>query len=196
MTYAHILDRIRASVGDDSAYLLPTERFTASEQTDLDHVVHTLIHEGHLQARALIQSLYEAGRIDAVLRLSALGVIAAHPIVRDYLEASRLASLQEFAALKLTSERRDTYIASAHRHRGVIAFCMGHYPVALDWFVMALERERSAENLGNILAALVASGDETAARELLQQVRQQFPDHVRAALEVRLSLDADLRALR
>ena len=49
----------------------------------------------------------------------------------------------------------------------MIAFLRGHDAVALDWFTRALERERSAENVGNVLAVLIRLGELQEARELV-----------------------------
>ncbi|MFT5457838.1 MAG: hypothetical protein ACI9K2_004341, partial [Myxococcota bacterium] len=155
MAYQDILSRIRTAVGEDASYLVPTEHLALSERAGLAAVVARLEAEGAPAARSHVDALLTSGRIDAVLRLSALGVIAAHPTVRDYAEASRLASEQEFAALDCAGPRRDGYLASAHRHRGVIAFLMGRHEVALEWFALALALEHSAENLGNVMAALL-----------------------------------------
>ena len=196
MAYQDILRRIHHAVGEDAAYIVPTEHLCLSERDDLAEVVRLIGTDGADAARARVEQLHTSGRIDGVLRLSALGVIAAHPSVRDYGLASRLASLQEFAALDHEGPRRSAYLASADRHRGVIAFLMGRHDVALEWFAAALEKERSVENLGNVMAALLRVGDDEEARDLLHRIRSHFPDRVRAGIETRIATDADLRRLR
>ena len=87
-------------------------------------------------------------------------------------------------------------LASVERHRGVLAFCMGHYQVALESFIWALERERSAENLANVLASLLRLDDLSAAQALLDRARVGLPPELTAELERQLVVDADLAGLR
>ncbi len=196
MVYADILERIRAAIGSDESYIVPTNHLEAREREALTGVMQVFERVGASAARQEVEAAHRDGRIDHILRLSALGVIAAHPDVRDYAEASRLASAQEFAALGSPEPRRSVYVASAHRHRGVIAFFMERYEVALERFTSALERERSAENLGNVMAALARLGDEAEARALRDRIRTHFPEALVEAVEARIALDADLRVLR
>jgi hypothetical protein len=195
--YQQILERIRAAVAS-STYLVPTggapppmrevlrEIAAAIEAADADPE----------QIRRRIHQLHSAGRIDRVMKLSALGVLAASPLVRDLTEAARLASQQEFAALDEGGPWRDLYLASAHRHRGVIAFLRGFDAVALDWFTRALERERSAENVGNVLATLIRLGELDEARQLVERMRRALPTAMRAELDARIETDDDLVRLR
>ena len=70
------------------------------------------------------------------------------------------------------------------------------YEVALEWFTRALERERTAENLGNALSAMIRLGEQAEAEALLDRVRTWFPAHVSEALERRIETDDDLARLR
>lgn len=165
--YTHILDRIRSTLAS-ATYLAPSAA-APTEQREVLGQIGAAIEAGvdPEAVRRRIHQLHAAGRLDRVMMLSALGVLAASPQVRDWAEAARLASQQEFAALDQGGPERDRNLASAHRHRGVIAFLRGWYPVALDWFTRALEKERTAENLGNVLAALIRLGELDEARALL-----------------------------
>jgi hypothetical protein len=197
LDYQHILLRIRAAVAS-STYLVPAggappgqrevlrEIGAAIEAADADpEVIRRRIHQ-----------LHAAGRIDHVMKLSALGVLSASPLVRDLAEAARLAGQQEFAALDEGGPYRDLYLASADRHRGVIAFLRGYDAVALDWFTRALERERSAENVGNVLAALVRLGELDEARDLVARMYRALPEPMRNELARRIDTDDDLVRLR
>ena len=146
--------------------------------------------------RSLIRRLFKDGAIDKVMMLSALHVLAASPRVKDWAEAARLVGEQEFAALELGGPNLQANLASVDRHRGVLAFLRGHHEVALDYFTRALERERSSENLGNVLCALLALGEEDEARALLLQVRRSLPTPLVEELDDRVRRDPDLALLR
>jgi hypothetical protein len=197
MDYHHILLRIRAAVRRGS-YLVPTGGVPPTQRAALREVAGLIASADadpeHIRQR--IHQLEASGRIDHVMKLSALGVLAASPLVRDLNEAARLAGQQEFAALELGGPWRELYLASADRHRGVIAFLLGHDPVALDWFTRALERERSAENVGNVLAVLIRIGEIQEAKDLVARMRAALPDGMRAELEQRIAEDDDLVRLR
>ena len=130
------------------------------------------------------------------MMLSALHVVACHPRVADWEEAARLVGEQEFAALELGGPRLQDNLASVDRHRGVLAFLRGHYDVALDYFARALERQRSPENLQNVLCTLIRLGDEDDARDLLTRVRAAFPQDIVTALNHSIENDPDLALLR
>ena len=197
MSYEHILGRIRSTVAGNR-YLMPTRGVPAGQQEAMAEVA-SLLNDPYVPAdtvRRRIQQLHGSGRLDRPMKLSALGVLAASPRVRDYAEAARLAGQQELVALEEGGPHVDAYMASADRHRGVVAFLMGHPAVALDWFARALARHRSAENVGNVLAALVQLGDPDEARAILADVRDGWPEEVRAEVEALIDADDDLRALR
>jgi hypothetical protein len=137
-----------------------------------------------------------AGRIDRVMMLSALHVIACHPSVADWEEAARLVGEQELAALELGGPNLEANLASVDRHRGVLAFLRKHYAVALDYFARALERQRSAENFTNVLCTLIRLGEEDEARTLLRQARRAFPPHLAAEIDRNVESDPDLSLLR
>jgi len=197
MDYQAILERILNTV-DAEAYLTPSSQ-VAPEQREAMGLVERALQSREFDAaatRALIEHLYEQGRIDKVMRLSALHVVAAHPAVGDYALAARLAGEQELAALELGGPNLYANLASADRHRGVVAFLRGHTVVALDYFSRALERERTAENLGNILAALLKLGESDDAQALLNQIRDAYPARVVTELSARIDKDPDLALLR
>ena len=183
---------------DTAAYLTPTAAVDPAQRQALD-AIGAMIHapaSDPAQARRAITEAQAAGRIDRVHALSALHVLAASPRVRDYAEAARLAGEQEQAALELGGPRLQANLASVDRHRGVLAFIMGHYDVALDHFTRALERQRSVENLGNVLAALLRLGDLAEARDIAEHARNTMPGSVAAALHQRIQSDPDLAPLR
>lgn len=197
MDYRRVLDQIRSTVRQGS-YLVPPSAASGPQKEALAGIASAIAdpNSDPEVLRRKIHQLHAAGRIDRVMMLSSLGVLAASPGVRDYAEAARLAGQQELAALEQGGPRRDTYLASADRHRGVLAYLLGQYEVALDWFGRALGRERSSENLGNVLAALVRLGDIEAAAELRDGVSNHFPREVAEQLVHRIANDEDLIRLR
>lgn len=197
MGYRDILGRIRTTLTGD-AYLAGTDGVPDDQHPAMREIA-SLVADAHVpadQVRARIQQLHASGRIDRTMKLSALGVLAASPRVHDLAEASRLAGQQELAAMEADPERRAGYLASVHRHRGVIAFLAGHPEVALDHFARALDHVRSAQDLGNVLACLVRLGDLPAARRLQQDVARGGDAALRDALLQVVERDADLVALR
>ncbi len=196
MSVHRILDRLHEAVQTGQDYLVPTEQVPFRVRSAAAEIARTLREDGPIAARDCVEALARDGRIDPVTRLSALQVIAASPQVRDLAEASRLAGQQEFLALDEGGPELQTHLASADRHRGVVAFLMGRYEVALDWFTHAFERERTPENVGNVLATLLALGERQEAAELLDTVRSRFPSSFAEALGERIANDADLKELR
>ena len=197
MDYRRILDRIRSTVRRGS-YLVPPSSASADQWEALSEVAAAIADpDGDPDVtRRRIHQLHASGRIDRVMKLSALGVLAASPSVRDYAEAARLAGQQELAALDAGGPHLQTYLASADRHRGVLAYLMGQYEVALDWFTRALERERTAENLGNVSSTLIRLGEIDEARDLVTRVRDHFPVEVAQGLDELIQTDDDLSRLR
>lgn len=197
MDYQAILDRILTRV-DQEAYLTPTAHIDPRQREAMTRI------ERAIQAsdfdpgatRALIRRLHSEGRIDRVKMLSALHVVAAHPSVGDWDEAARLAGEQELAALELGGPELNANLASADRHRGVLAYLRGHTAVALDYFSRALERERTAENLGNVLCSLLKLGEVEDATELLASIEEAYPAATVADLTRRIAQDPDLALLR
>jgi tetratricopeptide (TPR) repeat protein len=196
MISRHLLDRLHRAVQTGDVYLAPADALPTHERTAAKAVAQALADDGPEAARALTEALHAAGDLGPVARVSALHVIAASPAVRDYAEAYRLADLQEFLALEHDGAHLLEQLASADRHRGVVAFLMGRHAVALDWFSRAFERERTAENLGNVLATLLATGARTEAHDLLATVQESFPPRFAAELDRRIAADDDLRELR
>ncbi|MCB9687629.1 MAG: hypothetical protein H6735_21490 [Alphaproteobacteria bacterium] len=188
-----LVSRIRSAVTGGS-YLAPADQVPPSMRRAIEAISEELARPDADAdtIRVRIHQLEAAGRIDRPMKLSALSVLAASPLVRDYVEAARLASQQEFAALDEGGPWRDTYLASSARHRGVITFLLGHHGTALDWFTRALELERTPENVGNVLAALLALGEVEDAVELTSSMRASLPAEVWAALSERIERDADL----
>jgi len=103
---------------------------------------------------------------------------------------------QELAALDAGGPRLAADLASVERHRGVLAYLVGRHEIALDYFSRALERERSADNLANVLAALAALDALDSARELLASIRAAYPQTIVERLQSLIEADDDLRLLR
>jgi hypothetical protein len=197
MDYQALFARILHTV-DTAAYQTPVSQVEGPQREALSEVERLLHGPGFdaNRARTTIRRLFTEGRIDRVKMLSALHVVACHPSVADWEEAARLVGEQEYAALELGGPHLEGNLASVDRHRGVLAFLRGHHAVALEYFTRSLERERSAENLGNVLATLLRMGDESEARDLLDQVRGGFPPAIVADLDRNIARDPDLALLR
>jgi len=197
VSYQSILQRIRDAV-TGSPYVVPTAHLDPEQRAVLDGLVAALATPGFDvdDGRRQVECWYQEGTLDRPMKYSALGVIAASPAVCDLQAATELASLQELAALDLGGSQLGVRLASVDRHRGVIAFLMGRYEIALEGFVRAMERERSAENLCNVLSTLLKVGEEDEARALLARIRSAFPDTIRAGVEQAMARDDDLRLLR
>ncbi|MCA9567324.1 MAG: hypothetical protein KC656_05755 [Myxococcales bacterium] len=191
--FARVLDAV-----DQEAYFLPVDAVDARQRAAVEAIRDAIGAPDMDPAavRALVARLSARGHIDDVVRLSALHVLACHPRVADYEEAARLVGEQEFAALELGGPQLEANLASVDRHRGVLAFLKGHFDVALDYFARALERQRSAENIGNILCTLCAMGELPEARDLLAQVREAYPRPLVDELESAIERDPDLAPLR
>lgn len=139
---------------------------------------------------------HAAGHIDRFNLLSVLHVVASSPKVRDFAEAARLIAEKELLAIAEGGPAQQTRLASVERHRGAVAFLMGDFAVALEYFSRAFERQRSAGNLANVLNALIRLGDRAEAAELLAQVRATLPPQLTAELVDMIRLDPDLATLR
>jgi tetratricopeptide (TPR) repeat protein len=183
---------------DAEAYLTPTDHVDGDARAVLDEVRSALGTPGFDpdRVRALVHTRFEQGRIDRVHKLSALHVVACHPRVADWEEAARLAGEQELAALERGGPHLQANLASVDRHRGVLAFLRGHYEVALEYFTRALERQRTAENLSNILCTLLRLHEEDEAWSLLRQVRSSFPQPLVTQIDHTIQVDPDLALLR
>lgn len=197
MDYRHTLLRIRDVLRRNS-YLVSTGGVPPSQRSALAEIAALIARPDADpdKIRQRIWQLHASGKIDQVMKLSALSVLAASPHVRDLAEAARLAGQQEFAALDMGGPWLDLYLASADRHRGVIAFLTGNDMVALDWFTRALERERSPENVCNVLAVLIRIGEIEEARDLVARMLSTLPDAMGEDLKARIAEDDDLIRLR
>lgn len=191
--FARVLDTV-----DQEAYFLPVDSVDETQRAAMEAVRDAIAAPDMRPdgVRRLIERLADRGHIDAVLRLSALHVLACHPKVQDYEEAARLVGEQELTALEIGGPQLQRNLASVDRHRGVLAFLKGHHDVALDYFARALERQRTAENVGNILCTMCAMGEIPEARSLLGQVLEAFPRAFVDDLERAIERDPDLAPLR
>lgn len=197
MAYRSILDRI-FEVVDQQAYLTPMHRIQGPESQALA-VFKAALAEPDFEAegvRRLVDRLHEEGRLRATTRFSALHIIAAHPRVGNLAEAARLVGEQEMAALDEGGPTLNADLASVDRHRGVLAFMKGHYEVALDYFSRALDRERSAENLCNILCCLLRLKELNEASSLWTQIQSSYPEDLVDELGRIIEQDPDLALLR
>ncbi|MBX2803305.1 MAG: hypothetical protein KTR31_36835 [Myxococcales bacterium] len=195
--YQSLLDRILDAV-DEQAYFTPTAHLDDGRRKVLPKFEASISDPDFDPdtVRAYVHGEYEAGRIDRVLLLSALHAVACHPKVAEWEEAARLVGEQEFAALELGGPRLQANLASVDRHRGVLAFLRGYFEVALDYFARAFERERSAENLTNILCTMLRLGEEDEAWDLLREVRNAFPPALVEEIDRSIQSDPDLALLR
>ncbi|MCB9682270.1 MAG: hypothetical protein H6733_12455 [Alphaproteobacteria bacterium] len=197
MDHAALLSRIMNAV-DDRAYLTPTAAVDPTQKPVIEEIRRRLrasdFDAGRL--RTWIARQHDEGRLDRVHMLSALHVVAAHPKVNDFSEAARLAGEQELAALELGGPHLEANLASVDRHRGVLAFLRRHYGVALDHFTRALERQRTPENVGNVLASLLRLGELEEAEAILAQVRRTLSPGMVAELDHAIASDPDLASLR
>jgi tetratricopeptide (TPR) repeat protein len=195
--YQDLVRRI-ARVVDQRAYFTPVAHVDEQQRAVLVTLQRHLGRPGFDpdELRSWVREEQAAGNIDRVMMLSALHVIACHPTVADWEEAARLVGEQELAALELGGPNLEANLASADRHRGVLAFLRGHYEVALDYFARALERQRSAENFTNILCTLIRLGDLEEAQGLLLQARRSFPQEMVVEINHNVQNDPDLSLLR
>ncbi len=197
MNYQALFSRILEAV-DTEAYRTPADSVDPHLRTAMEEIAEW-IHDTSVPPEVTsrrIHAAHESGRIDRVRLLSALHVLAASPRVKDYPEAARLAGEQELAALDAGGPNLEANLASVDRHRGVLAFLRGHYGVALDHFTRALERQRSSENISNVLAALLRLGELEEAEAILAQVRRTVSASLVRQLDHAISLDPDLAVLR
>lgn len=196
MNYQSVLARILATV-DDKAYLTPSVHVSDENRKALQQVQADLQAQKPAdEIRGSAKKSFEQGSLDLVHYLSALHVIAASPQVRDYREAARLVAEQEMAAMDLDGPNLNDNLASVERHRGVLAFLQGHYEPALDYFTRALERQRTPENMGNILCVLLRLGEAEEAARLLNHLSGSLPPSFVHALWERVNTDPDLCTLR
>lgn len=197
MNYDTLYDRILRRV-DRGAYLAYADAVPPDQQAAMAELGAYIQSPGFQPAtgRELARRFHADGRIDRLMYLSAMHVIAMSPAVKDYGEAGRLIADKELEAMKMGGPRLQENLASVDRHRGALAFLTGSYEVALDYFSRAFERQRSAGNLGNVLAALIRLGDVHEARDLLTRIRSGLPEPIVKALDDMIHIDPDLALLR
>jgi len=197
MNVQSLLDRILDTV-DSEAYLTPADQADPRYQAALDECLGMLGDERVpvQRIRELAQAHHSAGKLDDYHFHSLMHVVAAHPRVQDFDEAARRIAMQEMAAYSSGGADLQHKLASVDRHRGVLAFVRGQYGVALDYLTRALERQRSVENLGNVLCALIRLGELDDATGIVTQARRNFPQDFVARLERRIDSDPDLIHLR
>lgn len=192
-----LLDRILDSV-DRDAYLTPADQADPRFQDALDELL-AMLNDERIPAgriRELAETYRGTGRLDEYHLHSLLHVIAAHPRVKDYAEAARQIAMQEMAAYGSGAADLQHKLASVDRHRGVLAYLRGQYEVSLDYLTRALERQRSVENLGNVLCALIRLGELDEATGIVTQARSNFPASFVTDLDRRIESDPDLVHLR
>ncbi len=197
MDYQALLDRIYQSV-DREAYFAPSQQVPARQRAAMERlgeVIQSADFNAEI-ARTLAHRLHREGRIDRIRMLSALHVIEAHPSVANWEAAARLVGEQEMVVISQGGPRLQTDLAAVERHRGVLAYLNHSYEVALDYFSRALERERSAENLQNVLCTLIRLGEELDAGTLLSQIRRSYPGVIVHRLNRAVACDPDLALLR
>ncbi len=183
---------------DRKAYFTPTTAVDPAQREALDLVRHAMAQPGFVAAdvQALIHDLEARGRIDRLRALSASCVLASHPSVADYALAGRLCGEQEVEALRVGGSVLDANLASVARHRGVVAFLLDQPEVALEHFTLAFERQRTPENLGNVLAALCRQGLLDEADHFVVQARASMSVSFTQELDAIVDHDPDLAVLR
>ncbi len=197
MDYRALVARIRDAV-DAEAYFTPSAHVDPRHRAAVDEIAAAVGVPGFDPdaVRAMALQFRDEGHLDEVLYWSAMHVVSAHPSVADWKSAATAVAMQEVAALELGGPRLAEHLASVDRHRGVLAFLRGRYEVALDYFGRAFERERSSENITNILCCLLRLDDESAARGLLNRVRNGLPAAIVSGIDLSISRDPDLALLR
>lgn len=192
-----LLDRILDSV-DREAYLTPADQADPRYQAALDECLSLLNNDAVEvdRIRELAHAHHKSGGLDDYHYHSLMHVVAAHPRVKDYEEAAREIANQEMAAYGATGTNLQHKLASVDRHRGVLAYVRGQYEVSLDYLTRALERQRSVENLGNVLCALIRLGELDEADGIVAQARDNFPADFVTQLNRRIDTDPDLTQLR
>ncbi len=196
MDTSSLLQRILNSV-DVHAYQAPVSSVPEAQRPAIEQIRAALTEaRDPARARQLAQKYFDEGALDLVQYYSAMHVIAASPLVSDWEEAARLAGAQELAAIRRGGPNLQQALASVDRHRGVVAFLNDAPDVALEHFTSAMERERSPENLGNILCTLLRLGELDEAEQIVATVRDTLPPSFVDALLNRIELDPDLAALR
>ena len=197
MDYNALFERILGQV-DQAAYMPLADVVDPAQQAAMGEI-ETQLRDPSIPAHvteSLIHGSHQDGRIDRVHMLSALHVLAASPKVNDFDLAARHVAEQEMAALAQGGPRLTANLASVDRHRGVLAFLQGHFAVALDYFSRAFERQHTAGNLANVLAALIRLDDLSEAQALVKQVRGAFKSALVADLNQMIAQDPDLALLR
>ena len=197
LDHQDLLERILARV-DASAYLPLADAVEPHQKAAMTEIERAIRDPSAPpdEVRAVIEAAYAARRINEVMRWSALHVLAASPRVNDPGDAARCVAEQEMAALRLGGPNLENHLASVDRHRGVLAFQHDQVEVALDYFTRAFERQRTAGNLANVLAALLRLGEIERAEDLLSQVRSTLPQSLVEALDQMVEQDPDLALLR
>jgi len=197
VNYDALFDRILSRIDHDT-YLAATNAVDGAHSQALRELEVRRKQPGVTpqELRALINTMYKQGRLDDIRRYSALHVIAASPMVADYDEAAAMVSAQEMAVLKTGGPRLQANLASVERHRGVLAFLLQRYEIALDYFSRAFERQHNAMNLSNVLSTLIRLGEHDEAVALLTQVRSAFPRPLVEELDHLIQTDSDLIPLR
>ncbi len=197
MDYDALFERILGQV-DQAAYMALAD-VVDPEQRGAMMEIEGQIRDPSIAAHtteSLIKRFHQDGLIDRVHMLSALHVLAASPKVGAFDLAAKYVAEQEMAAMALGGPRLTANLASVDRHRGVLAFMQGHFAVALDYFSRAFERQHTAGNLSNVLAALIRLGDIQEAKGLLVQIRGAFTSELNADLNTMIQQDPDLALLR
>ena len=197
MNYEELVHRILHRV-DELAYVANHEDIDPDQKPYMHAIGKALSEPGRTarELRQLAQGFFDEGCIDKVMLHSALHVIAASPKVQDPQEAARQVALQELASYEVGGPWLSANLASVDRHRGVLAFSLDQFEIALDYFSRAFERQRIPGNVGNVLATMLRLGEIPEARDLHRQVVSAFPPAFTRELERLIALDPDLALLR
>lgn len=144
------------------------------------------------EVRALVEAHHAQGRIGLLARLEWLTLLASRPDVQDWPGAMRLLGEMERLTWTMDDERRNQNLASIARHRGVVAYLEGHYSVALEYFLDAVNRVLTLPNIHNLLCVTLRLSGRDAAQGLYAYIQSLIPEDAARDLAERIHQDPDL----
>lgn len=148
------------------------------------------------EARNRIAALRQDGRISESLAERLLCAIAGHPEVSDYDAVEAHAAKVELLAADARGDERSRRLAAAQRHRGIAACRTDRLDEGLELFQKAFALWPSAQNMSNILGALLMNDQLDEARALLRQLEGEHPEEAARLHEEHIAVDPDLIQLR
>ena len=198
MDFDQLLGRVLGSI-EGEAFVMPAGGIEDAEERQLvEGILGRLAPVGFdVEAvRADVRRLADQGRISRRREAILLLTIAGHPAVGDLREMARQIGVEEFETLSEGGPRLERRLAVVLHHRGVLAWMLGRYEVALDLESRSAEMAPSSDSLANILAILLRLGEEERARDLLERMRPGFPRPIVEQVDDLIQRDPDLALLR